>query len=240
MSVPSCYKKETKPAKFCPGCGHSIVLKMLGQAIDELGIQKDAVFSIDIGCSLLAWDFYDVDTVQTHHGRTTPVAVGIKRGNPKSVVIAYTGDGGAYAIGLQSLLHSALRQENVTVITVNNTLYAMTGGQAAPTTMPHEVTDSTPNGDFTLESPLMGPELVSQIGNGDLYIARGSVSNPMTLKKYIKKAITHQMEGKGFSFVEALSICPTNWKTDAKGSFEFLKTMEEVYKLGEINRDGTS
>lgn len=234
LNMPLCYKKETKPSKFCPGCGHSIVLKMLGQAIDELDVQKDAVFSIDIGCSLLAWDLYNLDTVQTHHGRTTSVAVGFKRGNPKAVVLAYTGDGGAYAIGLQSLIHSALRQEKITVITVNNTLYAMTGGQAAPTTMPHEVTDSSPEGNFTLEKPIHGPELLKTVGNGNMYLTRGTVSSPLVLKKYIKKAILHQMEGKGFSFVEALSICPTNWKTDAEKSFEFLKNIEQVYKVGEI------
>ncbi|OIP24671.1 2-oxoglutarate synthase [bacterium CG2_30_37_16] len=236
-AMPKCFKKESKPSKFCPGCGHSIVLKMLGQVIDDLNIQKKSFFSIDIGCSLLAWDFFDVDTIQTHHGRTVPVAWGFKRANNKAVVIAYTGDGGGYAIGLQNLIYASLRQENITVIAVNNTVYAMTGGQAAPTTMPHEITDSTPNGDFTLERPFFGPETLSLVAEGTPYIARGSISNPLILKNYIKKAILHQQEGKGFSFVEALSICPTNWKTDAKKSFEFLKEMEKTYKLGELKGD---
>jgi len=165
------------------------------------------------------------------------VAWGFKRANNKAVVIAYTGDGGGYAIGLQNLIYASLRQENITVIAVNNTVYAMTGGQAAPTTMPHEITDSTPNGDFTLERPFFGPETLSLVAEGTPYIARGSISNPLILKNYIKKAILHQQEGKGFSFVEALSICPTNWKTDAKKSFEFLKEMEKTYKLGELKGD---
>lgn len=234
VAMPSCYKKTSKPSSFCPGCGHSIVLKMLGQVVDELNIQKDSVFSIDIGCSLLAWNFYDIDTIQTHHGRTVPVAVGIKRGNNKAILIAYTGDGGAYAIGLQSLIHASLRKENITVITVNNTLYGMTGGQAAPTTLNGEITSSTPDGRFTLEKPFLGPEVLAQTANGNSYIARGTISQPLVFKKYIKKAFEHQMAGKGFSFVEVLAVCPTNWKTDAKKSFEFLKKMESQFKVGEI------
>jgi 2-oxoglutarate/2-oxoacid ferredoxin oxidoreductase subunit beta len=234
IAMPNCYKKGSKPSSFCPGCGHSIVLKMLGQVIDELNIQKETIFSIDIGCSLLAWDFYDIDTIQTHHGRTVPVSVGIKRGNKNALVVAYTGDGGAYAIGLQSLIHASLRQENITVITVNNTLYGMTGGQSAPTTLKGEVTTSSPGGNFTLEKPFLGPEVLAQTANGTPYIARGTISQPLILKKYIKKALEHQISGKGFSFVEALSVCPTNWKTDAKKSFEFLSEMEKNFKVGEI------
>ncbi len=112
---PKCYKKSSKPSNFCPGCGHSLVLKALGQVIDNFGIQKKSVLGVDIGCSLLAWDFFDVDTVQTHHGRVTPVMSGIKFGNPKAIAIAYMGDGGGYAIGFQSLLHAALRNDNMTI-----------------------------------------------------------------------------------------------------------------------------
>src|SRR3989304_4502940 len=163
---PKCYKASSKPSNFCPGCGHSLILKTLGQVIDGFEIAKKPVFGIDIGCSLLAWDFYDIDTVQTHHGRVVPTVTGIKLGNPKAVSIAYMGDGGGYAIGLQSLIHSALRNDNITVVVVNNTLYAMTGGQKSPTTLPREITDSTPDGKFTLEEPFFGPELIAHITKG--------------------------------------------------------------------------
>ncbi len=233
--MPKCFKKSSKPSKFCPGCGHPIVLKMLGEAIDELGIARKVAFGIDIGCSLLAWDFFDLDTIQTHHGRTVPVMVGFKKANPTGVAIAYVGDGGAYAIGLQSLIHAALKNIRITVITVNNTLYAMTGGQVAPTTLPYEVTDSSPDGAFTNEKPLFGPELLTKVGNSpDFYLARGSVAMPGQLKDFIQRALLHQIEGKGFSFVEALSYCPVNWKKDAKGCIEFISKMNQYFQVGEI------
>jgi 2-oxoglutarate ferredoxin oxidoreductase subunit beta len=143
---PKVYKTESKPHMFCPGCGHPIVLKMLGEAIDDLRIAKKTIFLVDIGCSLLAWDFYDLPTTQTHHGRTVPVAVGFKMVDPKKVVIAYVGDGGGYAIGLQHTITSCLRNNPITTIVVNNTLYAMTGGQMAPTTTEGEITTTTPSG----------------------------------------------------------------------------------------------
>ncbi|NTW04962.1 MAG: 2-oxoglutarate synthase, partial [Peptococcaceae bacterium] len=119
--MPKSWKIDTKPHKFCPGCGHGLVLRALGEAIDELGIQDKAVYGCDIGCSLLSWDFLNVDSVQTHHGRTTPVVTGLKRANPDLIGIAYMGDGGGYAIGSQHLVNAASRNEKITVILVNNT-----------------------------------------------------------------------------------------------------------------------
>src|SRR4030066_13620 len=136
---PKYYKIESKPHKFCPGCGHPIVLKVLAQSIEELGIGEKTIFLVDIGCSLLAWDFFDLPTSQTHHGRTVPTAVGFKMANPEKMVIAYMGDGGAYAIGLQHTLTTCLRNDPITTIVVNNTLYGMTGGQLAPTTVDNEI-----------------------------------------------------------------------------------------------------
>ena len=150
---------QTKPHLFCPGCGHGIALKQLGYAIDELKIQDKITFGIDIGCSLLAWNFFDIDTIQTHHGRTTPVMVGYKMMKPKRVAIAYMGDGGGYAIGLQSLLHAAFRNDPVTVILVNNSNYAMTGGQMAPTTRIGEITTTTPGGTPAEFGDVWRPEL---------------------------------------------------------------------------------
>ena len=235
-SFPKCYKEKSWPSLFCPGCGHPIVLKMLGQVIDELKIAHKSLLALDIGCSLLAWDLFDVDTIQTHHGRTVPLAAGFKLAKPNGIIIAYMGDGGAYAIGLQSLLTSAHRDDKITVIVVNNTLYAMTGGQYAPTTLCDERTTTTPEGRNcqTAGIPFPGPETLSAMTTKNAYLARGSVLQPLVLKSYLKKALQHQIENRGFSFVEALSFCPLNWKTDAAGSIKFLEKMQNYFKVGEI------
>lgn len=235
--MPKSWRVQTKPHKFCPGCGHGLVLKALGEAIDELGIQDKVVFGCDIGCSLLAVDFFDCDTVQTHHGRTTPVVTGVKRANPDVVCIAYMGDGGGYAIGSQHLVNAAGRNERITAILVNNCNYAMTGGQMAPTTLPGMKTETTPYGRDVDQTgyPTQGPEMVAAITREGAYIARGTVSNLKQLKGYIKKALENQMAGNGFSFVEALSTCPTNWRTNAKDTWDFVeKEMPKYFKVGEI------
>ncbi len=240
-AMPKSWRVETKPHKFCPGCGHGLVLKALGQAIDELDIQGKVVFGCDIGCSLLSWDFFNVDTVQTHHGRTTPVITGIKRANPELIGVAYMGDGGGYAIGSQHLVSAATRNERITVILVNNTQYGMTGGQMAPTTLPGQKTETSPYGRDVeaTGSPTLGPEMVSAITPEGAYVARGTVANMKQLKNYIKRALENQMAGKGFSFVEALSLCPTNWRTNAADTWKFLEEeMYKYYKVGEIKVPG--
>lgn len=232
---PNCYKQSSKPHKFCPGCGHPVVLKMLGQVIDEMGIAKKTIFLIDIGCSLLAWDFFDLPTSQTHHGRTIPVADGFKLADPKKIVIAYLGDGGAYAIGLQHTVSASLRNSPITTIVVNNTLYAMTGGQAAPTTINNEITTTTPKGKTADNfKTLHGPELLAKTSDKQAFLARGTIDNPLILKTYIKKAIETQIKGN-FSFIEALSACPLNWKTNAPQTIKRIKEMEEIYKTGIIS-----
>lgn len=239
--MPRCWRVDTKPHKFCPGCGHGLILKCLGRAIDELGIQDKAVYGCDIGCSLLSWDFFNVDSVQTHHGRTTPVVTGIKRARPELICIAYMGDGGGYSIGVQHLVSSAERNEKITVILANNTQYAMTGGQMAPTTLPGQKTETTPFGrdPETTGFPFQGPEMVAAIAQQGAYVARGSVGNIRQLTGFIKKALVNQIEGKGFSFVEALSSCPTNWRTNAEETWGFIdKEMPRYFKLGEIMTPG--
>ena len=232
--MPICWNVQTKPDLFCPGCGHGIALKQIGFAIDELKIQNKTTFGIDIGCSLLAWNFFDLDTIQTHHGRTTPVMVGYKMVKPMRVSIAYMGDGGGYAIGLQSLLHAALRNEPITVILINNENYAMTGGQSAPTTLIGEVTSTAPEGKSKELGPgFLGPELVRNISNKNAFIARASVSQPEIVKKTVISALKNQIEKNSFSFVEILSICPTNWKTNAAQSFNRLAEAEKYYQIGE-------
>lgn len=229
---PKCYKINSKPHKFCPGCGHPIVLKMLGEVIDELGIADKAVFMVDIGCSLLAWDYFDLPTTQTHHGRTVPTAVGFKIASPEKIVIAYMGDGGAYAIGLQHTISACLRNNPITTIVVNNTLYGMTGGQMAPTTVDNEITTTTPGGKNEF-STLKGPELLKTIANKSAFIARGTTDKPLVLKQYFKKAIEAQIKGD-YSFIETLSACPTNWKTDAQKTIQRIQELEKTFKLGEF------
>jgi len=232
---PKSWNQESKPHLFCPGCGHAIALKQLGYAIDELGIQQKTTLGIDIGCSLLVWDFFNVDTVQTHHGRTTPVMVGYKIAKPERIALAYMGDGGGYAIGLQSLIHAAFRNNPITVILINNENYAMTGGQLSPTTETNVKTTTSPSGkDIKFGPGFKGPELLRQAANEKGFIARASVSNPIQLKNLLIKAIKNQTENNSFSFVEVLSICPINWKTDAQQSFARLKEMEKYYPIGEI------
>lgn len=237
--MPQSWRKETKPHKFCPGCGHPLVLKALGEAIDELGIQDKAVFGCDIGCSLLAWDFFNCDTVQTHHGRTTPVIAGLKRARPDLVGIAYMGDGGGYAIGSQHLVNSATRNEKILAILVNNAQYGMTGGQMAPTTLPGQKTETSPYGRDAIDTgyPTQGPEMVAAITGEGSYVARGTVANPVQLKKFIKNALKNVMDNNGFSFVEVLANCPTNWRTNAKETWAFVQEeMPKYFKVGEIKK----
>lgn len=237
LSMPRCWRLETKPHKFCPGCGHGLILKALGQAIDELEIQGRTSFGCDIGCSLLSWDFFNIDSVQTHHGRTTPVITGIKRANPDLICIAYMGDGGGYAIGSQHLVNAAARNEKITVILANNTVYAMTGGQMAPTTMPGQITETTPYGrdPETTGPPMQGPEMVAAITGEGAYIARGTIANMRQLKGYLKKALNNQKLGMGFSFVEVISTCPTNWRTNAEETWKYAEEIiPRYFKVGEI------
>jgi len=236
-NLPKTWKVSTKPHKFCPGCGQALALKILGFAIDELGIQDKTVYGCDIGCSLLTWNMFDVDTVQTHHGRVLPTMVGFKLANPKAITIAFMGDGGGYAIGAQHLVNSCMRNDKVTVILVNNANYAMTGGQMAPTTLSQQKTTTTPSGrNFQLfGNPFHGPEMLSEIASNDVFIARTTSNQFDNCKETIKKALTNQIDGRGFSMVEILSMCPVNWHTNAKESMDFVEQeMIKVFPLGEI------
>jgi len=210
---------------------------MLAGAIEELGLEEKTVFLVDIGCSLLAWDFFNLPTSQTHHGRTVPVATGFKMADPEKIVIAYVGDGGAYAIGLQHTLTSCLRDDPITTIIVNNTLYAMTGGQLAPTTTNDQITTTTPGGktEFTT---LKGPELLSQIAHTQAYLARGTSDQPLILKQYLKNALKTQIKGH-YSLVESLSACPTNWKTNAQQTIEKMQILTKTFPLGEFKKGET-
>ncbi len=232
---------EAGASKFCPGCGHGMILKTLAHTIDDLNLQEKAVFGCDIGCSLLSWNYMNVDSVQTHHGRTTPVIYGVTRANPGTVGIAYMGDGGGLAIGSQHLVNAAVRAENMLIVLANNTNYGMTGGQMAPTTMPGQKTETTPYGrDCEVTGkPARGAEMVASIVDPEKgYVARASVSNLRSLKKTFTKALKNVEKG-GFSFVEVLSICPLNWRTNNEGTWDRLKTMESFFEVKEfVSREG--
>ena len=235
--MPKSWCMETKPHKFCPGCGHPIVLKALGEVIDELEIAGDTVIGCDIGCSLLAWDFFNVDTIQTHHGRTTPLIQGICRADEYVIGIAYMGDGAGYAIGSQHLVNTANRNDKLLVLLINNTQYGMTGGQMSPTTLPGQKTETSPYGRDVCSTgpPFQGPEMVAAVSQEGSYVARATVANPRQMKKFIKKALGNVKEGRGFSFIEVLATCPTNWRTDAKQTWKFLEEdMERYFKVGEL------
>jgi len=231
LAMPKCARIETKPHLYCPGCGHPEVLKALGFAIDELGIQKQVAFGIDIGCSLLAWDFFNLDTIETHHGRTIPTMVGFKRANPEAITIAYVGDGGAYAIGVGGLLNAAIRNDNILVIVVNNAVYAMTGGQESPTTLPGSKVATAPCG--ADDHYMRAPELIRNV-NPTAFVARGITTVQVGLRKMMKDALKHQMENKGFALLEVLSQCPLNWKTIEKpqATFDYLeKVLAKAYPV---------
>ncbi len=235
--LPKAQNKECGASKFCPGCGHGIVLRTLASAIDELGIQEKTVFGCDIGCSLLAWNYMNVDSVQTHHGRTTPVIYGVTRAYPGTVGIAYMGDGGGLAIGSQHLVNASVRGENMLILLVNNTNYGMTGGQMAPTTMPGQVTETTPYGRDCSKTgkPAKGAEMVAAIAkdNENAFVARATVGNIRKLSTTMKKALKN-VENGGFSFVEVLSLCPLNWRTNNADTWARLKTMEEFFEVNEF------
>jgi 2-oxoglutarate ferredoxin oxidoreductase subunit beta len=205
----------TKPTHYCPGCGHGLIHRLIAQTIDELGLQERTIAICPVGCSVLMYDYLDLDFAEAAHGRASAVATGIKRVLPDRIVFAYQGDGDLAAIGTAETVHTALRGENITVVFVNNAIYGMTGGQMAPTTLEGQHTASTPNGrdiQHAGNSIRVAELLDSQ--DGPVYIARVAVNTPANLKKAqtaIKTAFRVQMENLGFAFVEVLSACPTNW-----------------------------
>ena len=205
-----------RPMGFCPGCGHGIVLRLIAEALEELGQDENVIYGIGVGCSSLLGGGLEADRLHCPHGRVGAVATGMKRVNPNNVVIAYQGDGDALSIGLAETTSAAYRNENITVIIVNNTNYGMTGGQMSNTTMPGQITATTIHGRDTAKTgmPMKFPELVAKQFN-PAYVARGTVSSPANihkLKAYIKNAIEAQVKGEGYSLVEVIANCPTNWR----------------------------
>ncbi|MBQ2688378.1 MAG: thiamine pyrophosphate-dependent enzyme [Ruminococcus sp.] len=222
---------------YCPGCTHGIIHRLVAEVLDELGIQGKTVGIASVGCSVMSYDYFDVDMVQAAHGRAPAVATGVKRANPENIVFTYQGDGDLAAIGTAETVHSAARGENITIIFVNNAIYGMTGGQMAPTTLPGQVTQTSPYGRDTnhVGFPLKVCELLSNV-DGATYLERVAVNNVKNIKnakKAIKKAFTYQTEGKGFTLIEVLSTCPTNWGLTPVNALKWLEeNMIPYYPLG--------
>ena len=225
------------PLHYCPGCTHGIIHRLVAEVIDELGIQGRTIGVASVGCSVFAYNYFNVDMVQAAHGRAPAVATGVKRSDANNIVFTYQGDGDLAAIGTAETVHSAARGENITVIFVNNAIYGMTGGQMAPTTLPGQVTQTSPYGRDVekVGYPVKVCEMLSQL-DGATYLERVAVNNVKNIKKAkeaIKKAFTNQIEGKGFSLVEVLSTCPTNWGKTPEASLSWLEeNMMPYYPLG--------
>ena len=226
-----------KPFHYCPGCTHGIIHRLVAEALDELGIGDKAVGVAPVGCAVFAYDYFNCDMMEAAHGRAPAVATGIKRVLPDRAVFTYQGDGDLASIGTAEIVHAATRGEKITVIFVNNAIYGMTGGQMAPTTLPGQVTTTSPYGRDVSHCgyPVRVSEMLATL-NGPAYIERVSVHDVPHIKKAkaaIKKAFQLQMEGRGFTLVEALSTCPTNWGKTPKEAFEWLKSdMLPTYPLG--------
>ena len=222
---------------YCPGCTHGIIHRLVAECLEELGVLDKTVGVARVGCSVFSYNYFNCDMIQAAHGRAPAVATGAKRANPDNVVFTYQGDGDLAAIGTAETVHSAARGENITVIFVNNAIYGMTGGQMAPTSLPGQVTQTSPYGrDVTVVGyPVRVCEMLSQV-DGATYLERVAVNNVANIrkaKKAIMKAFKNQIEGKGFSLIEVLSTCPTNWGLSPKESLKWLnENMEKHYPLG--------
>jgi 2-oxoglutarate ferredoxin oxidoreductase subunit beta len=204
------------PFHFCPGCHHGIVHRLVAECIDRYGLRDKTIGVASVGCSVFLYDYLDVDVVEAPPGRAAAVATGVKRSRPDNFVFTYQGDGDLAAIGTAEIIHAANRGELITVVFVNNAVFGMTGGQMAPTTMAGQETTTTPYGRETKTNgfPIKMAELLSVLP-GTTFVARAAVNNPKNLmraKKLLRKAFEIQTNRQGFSFVEFLSACPTNWK----------------------------
>ncbi len=225
------------PLHYCPGCPHGIIHRLVAEAMDTLGIEGKTIGVAPVGCAVMAYDYFACDMIEAPHGRAPAVATGIKRCRPENVVFTYQGDGDLASIGMAETVHSAARNENITVIFVNNAIYGMTGGQMAPTSLPGQVTQTSPYGRDVnhcgwpikvceMLSTLEGPEFVARV-------AVNNVKNVKHAKQVIQKAFQNQIDGKGFSLVEVVSACPTNWGMSPQQALEWVESdMLPYYPLG--------
>ena len=226
---------------YCPGCPHGIIHRLVAEAIDELGILGKTIGVAPVGCAVMAYDYFACDMIEAAHSRVPATATGIKRCRPDNIVFTYQGDGDLASIGMAETVHSAARNENITVIFVNNAIYGMTGGQMAPTTLIGQKASTCPTGRTEEWSgmPIKMSEMLAQIPSS-YYIERVAVNNTANIakaKKAIAKAFRYQMEGKGFCMIEVLSTCPTNWGLSPVEAIDWLENnMIPYYPLG-VYRD---
>lgn len=222
---------------YCPGCTHGIIHRLVAEAIDTLGIEGKTIGVAPVGCAVMAYDYFACDMIEAAHGRAPAVATGLKRSLPDNIIFTYQGDGDLASIGMAETVHAATRNENITVIFVNNAIYGMTGGQMAPTTLPGQVTQTSPYGRdvATVGYPIKVCELLSAL-DGPEFIARVAVNNVKNVKnakKIIQKAFENQINKKGFSLVEVLSSCPTNWGMTPDNALKWVdEKMIPYYPLG--------
>ena len=225
------------PLHYCPGCTHGIVHRLVAEAIDELGIEGKTIGIAPVGCSVLAYNYFNCDMIEAAHGRAPAVATGVKRAMPDNIVFAYQGDGDLASIGMCGTVSTAARGENITVIFINNAIYGMTGGQMAPTSLLGQVTQTSPYGrdPKTQGYPIRVCELLATL-DAPVYLERvtvNSVKNVRNAKRAIKKAFQNQVDGKGFSFIEVLSACPTNWGMTPQKALQWIdEAMIPQYPLG--------
>jgi len=224
---------------YCPGCGHGIAHRLVAEVIDELGIREKTIGTAPVGCAVLLYDYFNCDIIECAHGRPPAVATAIKRVLPDRIVFTYQGDGDLAAIGTGETIHAANRGENITVIFMNNAIYGMTGGQMAPTTLTGQRSTTSVGGRGQNKEgpPIKVCELLSSL-DGVTYLERVAVSTPKDVikaKKAIKKGFVNQIEGKGFSLIEVLAMCPTDWKVTPKAGVDFVNNeMKKVFPLGVI------
>lgn len=225
------------PMRYCPGCGHGVVHRLVAECIVELGVQEETIGIGPVGCSVFADEYFNVDMIQGAHGRGPAIATGIKRCLPDRLVISYQGDGDLASIGAAEMLHSAARSENITIIFINNAIYGMTGGQMAPTTLLGMRSTTSPSGRTVVANgyPIRVCELLAAM-DGPIYLERTSVDKPAAVvktKKAIKRAFEYQLEGRGFTLVEILSQCPTDWHVTPLQSIEKIRNeLIPYYPLG--------
>ena len=225
------------PFHYCPGCTHGIVHRLVAEVIDELGVEGNTVGVASVGCSVFAYNYFNCDMVQAAHGRAPAVATGLKRALPDNVIFTYQGDGDLAAIGMAETVHAATRGENITVIFINNAIYGMTGGQMAPTSLPGQVTQTSPYGRDvkTAGYPIRVCELLSTLSGTALAqrVTVDSVPHVREAKKAIKKGFENQINKRGYSLIEVVSTCPTNWGLSPQEAVGWLRdNMLPYYPLG--------
>lgn len=226
------------PTHYCPGCTHGVAHRLLAEAIDELGLREKTILVAPVGCAVFAYDYFNLDGCEAAHGRAPAMATGLKRVQPDHIVVTYQGDGDLASIGAAEILHAAARGEKITTIFVNNAIYGMTGGQMAPTSLPGQITTSSPYGRESSQTgyPIRMSEIISET-DGAVYVVRRSLHDATQIRKAKKAIITAlrvQQAGLGFGLVELLSTCPTNWGLSPIESMEWVKhEMIPYFPLGD-------